>query len=223
MKYVIANWKMNMNFEDLTRWVAIFSEFQSCITSDVEVILAPSFVHIPAIFELSQKTSLKLSSQDISFEEKGAHTGENGAFQLKEFCKYAIIGHSERKEKKEKVIKKRDVCLKEGITPIICFVNSRDLKELYSENCILVWEDPKNISKNGVYNDKNASEIEKKVGEIRKKLSDKTILIYGGSVNENNIKEISKIEKLDGVLVGNASLDPKTFADIISAYSQKSE
>lgn len=223
MKYVIANWKMNMGFESLTRWVAEFSGFQNRITSAVEVILAPSFVHIPVIFELTQKTSLKLSSQDVSFEEKGAHTGETSAFQTKEFCKYAIIGHSERKEDKKTVIKKRNTCLKEGITPIICFVNPRDLKDLYSENCIFVWEDPKNISKNGVYNDKRISEIEKGVGEIRKKLPDRTILIYGGSVNENNIKEISKIERLDGVLVGNASLDPKTFADIISAYSQKSE
>lgn len=223
MKYVIANWKMNMNFEDLTKWVAIFSEFQSCITSGVEVILAPSFAHIPAIFELSQKTSLKLASQDVSFEEKGAHTGETGAFQIKEFCKYAIIGHSERKENKEMVTKKRNACLKGGITPIICFINPRDIKDLYSENCIFAWEDPKNISKNGIYNDKNTSEIGKTVREMRKKLPEQIILVYGGSVNENNIKEISKIERLDGVLVGNASLDPKTFADIISAYSQKSE
>ena len=223
MKYVIANWKMNMNLEDLTRWVAGFSALQSCITPQVEVILAPSFVYIPAMAELSQKTQIKLSSQDVSLEEKGAHTGETGAFQIKEFCKYAIIGHSERKEKKDTVIKKRDISLIEGITPIICFVNSKDLKDLYSQNCIFVWEDPKNISKNGVYNAKSIPEIEKTVKEIRKKLPDQTILLYGGSVNESNIKEISKIEKLDGVLVGNASLDTKTFADIISAYSQKSE
>jgi len=223
MKYIIANWKMNMNFEDLTKWVAGFSELQACVTPAVEVILAPSFVHIPAIFELSQKTSLKLSSQDVSFEEKGAHTGETGAFQLKAFCKYAIIGHSERKEDQKTVIKKRNACLKEGITPIICFVNPRGLKDLYSENCIFVWEDPKNISKNGVYNVKSTLEIEKTVGEIRKKLPSTSTLIYGGSVNETNIGELSKIEKLDGVLVGNASLDPKTFADIISAYSKKFE
>lgn len=210
---------MNMNFENLTGWVAGFSDFQSCVTPKVEVILSPAFVHIQAIFELTQKTPLKLASQDVSFEEKGAHTGETGAFQIKDFCKYAIIGHSERKEKKKIVIKKRNTCLKEGITPIVCFVNPKDLKDLYSDNCLFAWEDPKNISKNGIYNYKSTSEIEKKVNEMRKHLPDKAILIYGGSVNENNIKEISKIEKLDGVLVGNASLDTKTFADIISAYS----
>ena len=42
-------------------------------------------------------------------------------------------------------------------------------------------------------------------------------LVYGGSVNEINIADIVKIPELDGVLVGNASLDPKTFADIIGA------
>lgn len=219
MKYVIANWKMNMNFEDLTKWVAEFSEYQNCVMPEIEVVLAPSFVHIPAIFELSQKTSLKLASQDVSDEEKGTHTGETGAFQIKDFCKYAIIGHSERKEDIQKVIRKRDMCLKEGIAPIICFVKPRYLKKLYIEGCIFAWEDPKNISRNGVYNDKKKSDIEKGVLKIRKKLPDTAILVYGGSVNEKNISEVSQIEKLDGVLVGNASLAPKTFADIISAYS----
>jgi triosephosphate isomerase len=223
MKYIIANWKMNMDLENLTKWVAEFSEFQNTITPNIEVIIAPSFIHIPFIFELPQKNLLKLSSQDSSSEGKGAHTGDVGAFQIKEFCKYAIIGHSERKESKKAVVKKRDLILKEGVMPIICFINPKDLRELYSENCVFAWEDPKSISKNGIYNAKSTSEIEKSVKEIRKKIPEHAVLLYGGSVNENNIKGISKIEKLDGVLVGNASLEPKTFADIIRAYSQKSE
>lgn len=81
MKYVIANWKMNMNFEDLTKWVGEFSRYKDVITDNVEVILAPSFIHIPAIFELSQKTSLKLASQDVSLDEKGAHTARWGDFK----------------------------------------------------------------------------------------------------------------------------------------------
>jgi len=221
MKYMIANWKMNMNFEDLTRWVGEFSQYKDSITDNVEVILAPSLVHIPAIFELSQKTSLKLSSQDISLEEKGAHTGETGGFQVKEFCTYAIVGHSERKEDKETVIKKRDVCLKESITPIVCFTNPEHIKEYYKDGVIIAWEDPKNISKNGVYHAEKTDHIEEITKEIRKMLPKGAILIYGGSVNEKNIEEIAKIDSLDGVLVGNASLDPKTFADIIVAYADK--
>jgi len=218
MKYIIANWKMNMTFEDLINWVAGFAQFKGNLTPEVKVILAPSFVHIPTVFELSQKTKFEVAAQDVSLEERGAHTGEAGAFQIKEFCKYAIVGHSERKESPEVVMEKRDECLKNGITPIVCFVNPEDLSRLYREGTIIAWEDPQNISKNGVYHAEDPEKIAGIAKEIRKMIPEGTPLIYGGSVNENNIKDIAKIQELDGVLVGNASLDPKTFASIISAY-----
>jgi len=208
-----------MTFEDLTKWVAGFAEFKSCLTPEVKVILAPSFVHIPTVFELSQKTNMEVAAQDVSLEERGAHTGEAGAFQLKDFCNYAIVGHSERQESLEVVMKKRDGCLKNGITPIVCFVNPEDLPSLYKEETIIAWEDPQNISKNGVYHVEDPEKIAEIVQEIRKLIPANAVLIYGGSVNENNIKDIAKIQELDGVLVGNASLDPKTFASIIAAYT----
>jgi len=217
MKYIIANWKENMGFEDLVSWVESFTGFIKHISPE-EVILAPSFPFIPIVYELSKTSTIKIASQDISIDEKGAHTGEMGAFQLKEFCKYAIVGHSERKEDINTVVKKRDICLKEGITPIICFVNPIDLPKLYTEGVVVAWEDPQNISKDGVYNPKDPDTISQIAKEIRKIIPANTPLVYGGSVNEKNISDIAKIPELDGVLVGNASLDPKTFADIIGAY-----
>ena len=218
MKYIIANWKENMEFEDLVSWVESFTGFIKHISPEEEVILAPSFPFIPIVYELSKTSMIKTASQDISIDEKGAHTGEMGAFQLKEFCKYAIVGHSERKEDIETVVKKRDICLKEGITPIVCFVNPTDLPKLYKEGVVVAWEDPQNISKDGVYNAKDPNSISQIAKEMRKIIPANAPLVYGGSVNEKNIQDITKIPELDGVLVGNASLDPKTFADIIGAY-----
>jgi len=218
-KYIVANWKENMGFEDTISWVDGFSGFLKFLSPENEIIIAPSFPFIPVIYELSKKSMLKVAAQDISLKEKGANTGETGAFQVKEFCKYAIIGHSERKEDVNVVAAKRDICLKEKITPIICFTNPEDLVRLHKEGVIMAWENPVNISKNGVYNAEDPSKIVLIVNEIRKIISSNTPLIYGGSVNENNIEHIAKITNLNGVLVGNASLDPKTFADIIRAYN----
>ncbi len=217
-KYIIANWKENMGFSDLVSWVDGFSGFIKFICPENEVILAPSFPFLPIAYELSKICTIKLAAQDVSLKESGANTGETGVFQIKEFCKYAIIGHSERKEDIETVIKKRDLCLKEGIIPIVCFVNPQDLPRLYVEGVIIAWEDPKNISKDGVYSAEDPKKIAETAKGIRKIIPDTTPLVYGGSVNENNIAEIAKIPELSGVLVGNASLDPKTFADIIGAY-----
>lgn len=218
-KYIIANWKENMGFADTISWVDSFSGFIKFLSPENEVVLAPSFPFLSIIYELSKISTVKVSAQDVSLKEKGANTGETGAFQIKDFCKYAIIGHSERKEGTDTITAKRDMCLKEGIIPIICFTNPEDLSKLYKEEVIIAWEDPKNISKDGAYNAEDPNKIASIAKEIRKIISSSTPLIYGGSVSENNIADIAKIPELDGVLVGNASLDPKTFADIIRAYN----
>jgi len=231
MKYVIANWKMNMDAKDLADWVGPFSRYYKKIKKDwkkrkipeekwPKIILCPSLVFVPAVCEISQKMGVETGVQDVSPFDRGPHTGETGAFQIKGFCRYAIIGHSERQEPVEIVARKRDVCLREGITPIICFVNPADLIKLYKEGCIMAWEDPQNISVNGVYRAEDPAKISAITDEIRKIIPPEAALIYGGSVNEKNASSISKINGLNGVLVGNASLDSEIFAAIIRYYVQ---
>ena len=231
MKYVIANWKLNMDSKDLANWVGPFSQKYKKIKKDwkkrriieerwPKVLLCPSLIYIPAVAEISQKMGVEVSAQDISPFEKGAHTGENGVFQIKNFCKYAIIGHSERQEHIEVVARKRDLCLKEKITPIVCFVNPADLLKLYKEGCIMAWENPQNISVDGVYRSEDPAKISAIAKEIRKIVPPEARIIYGGSVNERNASTISRISELDGVLIGNASLDPEIFSSIIRYYVQ---
>lgn len=231
MKYVIANWKLNMDSKDLANWVGPFSQKYKNIKKDwkkrriieerwPKVLLCPSLIYIPAVAEISQKMGVEVGAQDVSPFEKGAHTGENAVFQIKNFCRYAIIGHSERHEPIEVVARKRDLCLKEKITPIVCFVNPADLFKLYKEGCVMAWEDPQNISVNGVYKSEDPAKISAIAKEIRKMVPPEARIIYGGSVNERNASTISRISELDGVLIGNASLDPEIFASIIRYYVQ---
>jgi triosephosphate isomerase len=205
MKYYIANWKMNMSEQDIIEWIKNFEgEKDKCI------IIAPSLPYLAMVKE----AGFVPCSQDISLHEKGAHTGETGSFQIKDFCKYCIIGHSERHEDGQTVIKKRDLCLKEGITPILCFVDVNDASGFYKEGVIMAWEDPSNISVKGEYKPKDPKDIRTEVNILKASLPDGAEIIYGGSVNRQNIKELVNIVGLDGVLVGNASLDPKHFYEI---------
>ena len=216
MKYIVANWKMNMNMQDVINWAAGFDT--AVLNGNVTIIVAPSSPHIFPVAELMKKIGVEISAQDVSIEEKGAHTGETGSFQLKEMCKYAIVGHSERKEAPELVIKKIDACLANEITPIVCFVEPEKVEMYKRPGAIYAWEDPANISKNGKYREKNTKDIKEGVEKIREILNDGEPLLYGGSVNGQNIPDLVNIEKLDGVLVGNASLDPKHFSGIVAAY-----
>jgi len=231
MKYVIANWKMNMGSKEILEWSGAFSKRYKNIKKDWKkrkiieerwprVIICPSLIYVPAMCDIAGKMGVSVGTQDVSSFDKGAHTGDIGAFQIKDFCKYAIIGHSERQENIEDVIKKRDLCLRDKITPIICFVNPANLISLYKDGCIIAWENPQNISVGGVYRSEEPEKIEAIAKEIRKIIPTETPLIYGGSVNEKNASQISRIREIDGVLVGNASLDSETFTDIIRYYVQ---
>jgi triosephosphate isomerase len=229
MKYVIANWKMNMDSKDISNWAGPFSKSYKSIKKQwkkrriieerwPKIIVCPSMVYVPAMCEISQKMGIEIGAQNISPFERGAYTGETGAFQVKTFCKYAIVGHSERKEPVEVVIRKRDLCLKERITPIVCFVDPGQLVKLYKEGSVMAWEDPQNISKDGVYRAEDPAKISAIAKEIRKILPPEATLIYGGSVNQKNAPSISRINELDGALIGNASLDSEIFATIIRYY-----
>ncbi len=209
MDYFIANWKMNMALSDVYEWADEWNKIAQNIGGTV--IIAPTNLHLPMLSELK---NAELTVQDVSEQTKGSHTGDAAAFQIKDFCKYAIVGHSERHETHEIVMKKAKNCLDNDITPIICFVNPSEAGEYYLDGAILAWEDPENISKKGVYNAKSTEDVLTKVVEIRAALPPETKVVYGGSVNESNIAELKSIAGLDGVLVGNASLDPKHFLEI---------
>jgi triosephosphate isomerase len=218
MKYIIANWKMNKTLSESMEWVDAFTALYSEVAkqiSDKKVIIAPSSTHIPILDGLNTENFFSLAAQDVSEYDKGAYTGYSGAFQIKDFVEYCIVGHSERKEPRDLVIKKRDICLKESLTPVVCFVESEDANKSYAENSLIAWEDPQNISKGGKYRDKDPKETEAGVRTISKLIPETALLIYGGSVNRQNITHLAKIKRINGVLVGNASLDPEHFLDII--------
>jgi len=218
MKYVIANWKMKMSMVDVENWISDFKGGYK--PSDVTAIVAPSFVNIPYVREgLGSLEKVFIGAQDVSEASKGAHTGEVGAFQLKDYCKYVIVGHSERAENPALVIQKRDIALENGLVPIVCFISPEKAEFFYKEGCVLAWEDPKNISFEGVYSEKPLEKVEENVLLIKKALPGEAILLYGGSVNKDNIYGLSKLSKLDGVLVGQASLDSNHFIELIGAYA----
>ena len=86
---------MKMSSREMLDWFDNWEKLKkNFANSNLEVIVAPSFIHIPLIASLIEN-SMKLASQDVSPNKKGAHTGDVGASQIGEFCKYVIVGHSE--------------------------------------------------------------------------------------------------------------------------------
>ena len=92
--------------------------------SNVEKVLCPPFIAIPALADMLGGTGIGLGVQNLHWEEKGAFTGEVSSGMVKEFCQYVIIGHSERRtyfgETDETVNKKLQAAMKAGLIPIVC-------------------------------------------------------------------------------------------------------
>ena len=92
--------------------------------NNVETVLCPPFISLVAVANLISGTELGLGAQNMHWEEKGAFTGETSPGMIREFCKYVILGHSERRtyfgETNVTVNKKVLAAQKHGLTPIVC-------------------------------------------------------------------------------------------------------
>ena len=160
-------------------------------------------------------------------------------------CKYVIIGHSERRqhfgEIDNTVSKKIQAAIQHNLIPILCVgetekeresnetfsVLDRQVKkglEVFSENdlktLIIAYEPVWAIGTGKTATRDQAQEAHRFLRTLLEKsfsaaFSESTRILYGGSVKPNNISELMAMPDIDGALVGGASLDAKTFSEII--------
>jgi len=124
-KILAANWKMNLTHTEAESY---FQAFLSEIghINDVEIVIIPPFIAIPALVSASEKVSfVRIGAQNMHWEKSGAFTGEVSATMLRAlYIKYVIVGHSERRtlfgETDEIVNRKVKTALDAGLRPILC-------------------------------------------------------------------------------------------------------
>ena len=211
--YIVANWKSNKTEAEALEF---FSEF-SKIYKPVEgkgVIICPSFTSLSSSLKFINENNLdiKLGAQNVSPFELGAFTGEVNSAQIKEFCSYCIVGHSERRGKFSEDLSmindKIRQLEKEKITPIVCISQISQLEGLLLTDDALVAYEP--LSAIGSGKPDSPQDDENIAKDIKAKV------LYGGSVNEQNVAGFTSSLSIDGVLVGEKSLDPQSFLQIIN-------
>jgi len=121
---VAGNWKMHNTIAEAVELVNGLKrelvDFES-----VDVAVCPTFTVLSSVNDILSSSSIKLGSQNVYWEEKGAFTGEISVAMLKDVgCYYAIIGHSERRKyfsETECTVNKRiKATLAGGLFPIVC-------------------------------------------------------------------------------------------------------
>jgi triosephosphate isomerase len=131
--FIAANWKMNKTIPETREFIRSFVPLVRDVT-DRDIVVAPPFTSLFAAFEELKGTNVRLSAQDMFWEEKGAYTGEvSPGMLLDAGCAYAIIGHSERRQyfSEEDVIVNRKVraAKKAGLGVIFCCGESLEERE----------------------------------------------------------------------------------------------
>jgi triosephosphate isomerase len=131
---VAGNWKMNKTAEEARSLVVeMIAELQAI--NQVERVICPPFTGIMTLSAVLAGTGIGLGAQNLHWEGSGAYTGEISAGMVKEFCKYVILGHSERRamfgETDITVNKKVKAALANELIPIVCV--GETLSEFESE------------------------------------------------------------------------------------------
>ena len=241
---IIANWKCNGSKAMINTWTNNFlTNYDE--TKKAFIGIAPPSIYIERLLEteLNKLVEINIGSQDIDISS-GARTGAISSDMILDFdCKFSIIGHSERRqlfnETNEEIKQKILKIAKKTIT-ILCVGETREenkndqtrdilkkqlevVKDIELNNSLVIAYEPVwAIGTGNTPTPNNINEIHKFIKDVVQSTSDNSALplvLYGGSVNQENAKSFFKEEFVDGALIGGASLDGKEFANIIKIFN----
>ena len=236
---IAGNWKLNCNIDeakDLS--TSILNNLRDKALS-TEVALFPPNIYIDTVKKIVNNSNIFIGAQDCSVHTSGAYTGDVSAKMLNDMeCKYIIVGHSERRigkfETSNDVALKAKNVMENKMCPIICV--GEDAKDRDDGNALNFIEKqlnesiPKNYYKDfiiayepiwaiGSGKIPTIDSINEMFNMIRQWLLNNGIdnnikILYGGSVNKENVKEIFSCRDLGGLLIGGVSLKAQEFSEI---------
>ena len=233
--YFIANWKMfgdtrSLNFLD--KVVTFIKKYKK---NNIKLIYFPPATLINLLSQKFKNTSIDVGAQNCFHEENhGAYTGQINSFMLKDAgAKYIILGHSENRklgEDNNLINRKIKSSIKSGLKIIFCIgetlsqKNKKNTKKILSQQIIQGLKNVENKKKIIIAYEPvwaigsglipKETEIIEIVKFIKNKVKGSKVL-YGGSVNSQNINLLKKIDNVDGFLIGGASQNSNNFIDII--------
>ena len=237
----IANWKMFGDLNSVKSIQSVINLSKKKNYKNAKIIYCPPYTLLNYFVIKTRKTNLDIGAQNCHYEiNTGPYTGSISSTMIKKLgAKYVIIGHSENRSNGEtntEINKKIHSAILNNLNVIFCIGENLFEKKNKKTNKILkkqidmglkkikkidkiifAYEPVWSIGTGKVLTNK---ELTKQVIIIKKIIKNKfknqkSKIIYGGSVNNQNINNLKQIKEINGFLIGGASQNSKKFIDII--------
>ena len=237
----IANWKMFGDLNSVKSIESVINLTKKKNYKKAKIIYCPPYTLLNNFVIKTRKTNLDVGAQNCHYDiNTGPYTGSINSTMIKKLgAKYVIIGHSENRSNGETnnlINKKIHSAILNNLNVIFCIGENLFEKKNKKTNKILkqqidlglkkikkidkiifAYEPVWSIGTGKVLTNK---ELTKQVIIIKKIIKNKfknqkTKIIYGGSVNNQNINNLKQIKEINGFLIGGASQNSKKFIDII--------
>jgi triosephosphate isomerase len=246
---IAGKWKMHKTEEQAEEHIQALLPRISAVDG-VDVALCVPFTDLRAMVDSARGSRVEVYAQNMHQEPQGAFTGEVSAPMLRELdVRGVVLGHSERRamfgETDRALALKVPAALAAGLLPILCVGETEeerdnddtdrklrqqvreDLAGVPSERLaevVIAYEPIWAIGTGRVATPEQAQEaiafIRALVADRDKQAAERLRVLYGGSVNPENAAELLALADVDGALVGGASLEAQSFAQIVAAAAR---
>ena len=244
---VVGNWKMNLDYvEALHLGQQIGVMLKNKPLEHVDVVLVPPFVDLRSVSSIveSERIPVGVGAQHVNQNDAGAHTGEVSVAMLKRLnVIWVIVGHSERRAMyamtDELVVATLRQVVRNGLRAVLCVGEALNVREEHGEDefvraqlvsalkgldqkyheLVSVAYEP--IWAIGTGLNATSEQVADMTTHIRSVLAGLAMpgirVLYGGSVNAQNAGALMSEGRVDGFLVGGASLKAESFMSIIQS------
>jgi triosephosphate isomerase len=246
---IAGNWKMYKTQEQAEDYIQALLPRVSAVDG-VDVAICVPFTDLSAMVDSARGSRVEVFAQNMHQESEGAYTGEVSAPMLSELdVRGVVLGHSERRaffgETDKALALKVPAALNAGLVPIVCVGETeaerdnddtdRKLRQQVRDDLagvpverlsevVIAYEPVWAIGTGKVATAEQAQEaiafIRALVGDRDKQAAESVRILYGGSVKPENAAELLALTDVDGALVGGASLEAETFAQIVTAAAK---
>jgi triosephosphate isomerase (TIM) len=245
--FMVANWKMHKTIVEAQGFVEELLGLLATGTEEVDVGVCPAFTALAATAEAASDSAVGVFAQNMHAAPEGAHTGEISAPMLLEVGGDGVVlGHSERRrdncETDRALAEKVPAALEARLEPILCVGETEEerdagetegrLRRQVNEGLELVpaerlgevtiaYEPVWAIGTGRVATPEQAQEaisfVRALIADRSSEAAERVRILYGGSVKPDNAGEILAQRDVDGALVGGASLEAASFAELVAA------